>query len=339
MDSISIYGKLYSEIAQSYSVDFFQKKEIYFKHPSVNEHFNIYNNYDVFIEKAKQRGILTEEEKISEAIKNKWWDSNRESQYQMFKKTIDNLLKTRDKLLYLSQKQELDLQIRKTESIYLTYLKQRKDIVGYTIEQYANDKFFDELIFNLSYRDQNLTKRFFEDINEYYDLIEEDTDELRKKFTKKSNNFTNENIKLIAACGFFQNLVYITTEPVEFWGKSITKCSKYQIDLLIYGKMFRKFIEGYSQSGKSIPEYILSDPEKLVQWVDNQSNSKTPTKIKSKKVNSENAVSSFVGATTEDLNNLGVNVEKIGGKSLLQLAREKGGTLEKSDYLHVRENS
>lgn len=339
MEKISVYGRLYSEIAQGYSIDFFNKKNIYFKHSSINEHFNIYNNYDIFIEKARQRGILTEEEKIDEAIKNKWWDGNRESQYQMLKKTIENLFKTRDKLLYLSQKQELDLQIAKTEAIYLTYLKQRKEIIGYTIEQYANDKFFDELIFNLSYKDEILEKRFFEDIDEYYDLIEEDTDELRKKFTKKSNNFTTDNIKLIAASGFFQNLVYVTTEPLDFWGKPIAKCSKYQIDLLVYGKMFRKFIEGYSQSGKSVPEYILSDPEKLVQWIDNQSSSKTSTKIKSKKSNSDNAVSSFVGATQEDLNNLGVNVEKIGGKSLLQLAREKGGTLEKSDYLHVRENS
>ena len=46
-----------------------------------------------------------------------------------------------------------------------------------------------------------------------------------------------------------------------------------------------------------------------------------------------------VGATKEDLDKLGVKVEKLKGKSLLQLAQEKGGTLEKSDYFAARENS
>ena len=50
-------------------------------------------------------------------------------------------------------------------------------------------------------------------------------------------------------------------------------------------------------------------------------------------------VSSTVGATQDDLNKLGVKVEKLKGKSLLELANEKGGTLEKSDYFAARESS
>jgi hypothetical protein len=44
-------------------------------------------------------------------------------------------------------------------------------------------------------------------------------------------------------------------------------------------------------------------------------------------------------STKEDLNKLGIKVEKLQGKGLLQLAQEKGGTLEKSDYFAARENS
>jgi len=50
------------------------------------------------------------------------------------------------------------------------------------------------------------------------------------------------------------------------------------------------------------------------------------------------AVSSFVGATKEDLKEMGVRVEKVkGGKSLLQLARENGGVMQKHEYLNARE--
>jgi len=76
--------------------------------------------------------------------------------------------------------------------------------------------------------------------------------------------------------------------------------------------------------------------------LDDESNkSKTATPNSNSKYNfnkGDNAVSSYVGASADDLEKMGVKIEKIKGKSLLDLAREKGGTLEKSDYLKVREN-
>jgi hypothetical protein len=33
---------------------------------------------------------------------------------------------------------------------------------------------------------------------------------------------------------------------------------------------------------------------------------------------------------------MGVTVEKIGGKSLLEIVKEKGGKLDKADYFNVR---
>jgi hypothetical protein len=108
VDNFAEYAQIYCEIAKGYSIDFFNNNKIYFKHPSLLEHFSIYNNYDVFIESAKKRGLLTEQDKIAEAIKNNWWDSDKESQYQILQKTVENLFKTRDKLLYISQKKELE---------------------------------------------------------------------------------------------------------------------------------------------------------------------------------------------------------------------------------------
>lgn len=338
MENSSEYGKKYSEIVEGYSEFYFKKDKIYLKHLTLNEQFKIYKNYDLIILNAKKRGIQSEKEKIEEAIKNKWWDSNKESEYQILIKTIENLKKTRDKLVYISQKKEIELQLKKIESRYLTYLKERKSLIGFTIEEYSSEKFFDQLVLDLSYKDQNLSVKYFENIDEYYDLEEEDINHIKLEFSKNSNYFSNENLKLISACGFFQNLIYLEYAPFNFWGKPVINCSKYQIDLLIYGKMIKKTIENYSQSGKTLSDHILSDPEKLVNWVDSQNGVSNP-KNNSKMQNSKNAVSSLVGATKEDLDNLGVNIEKIKGKSLLQLAKEKGGTLEKYDYLRARENT
>ena len=99
-------------------------------------------------------------------------------------------------------------------------------------------------------------------------------------------------------------------------------------------------IKSYAENSKPVPEEVLNDPDKFVEWTDNQSQDPA-TRARSKKSRdgSSNLVSSAVGATKEDLDKLGVKVEKLKGKSLLQLAQEKGGTLEKSDYFAARENS
>ena len=85
----------------------------------------------------------------------------------------------------------------------------------------------------------------------------------------------------------------------------------------------------------------MSDPDKFIEWTDNQS--KEPgikSRNKKSKTGGSNMVSSTVGATKEDLDKLGIKVEKLkGNKSLLELAAEKGGTLEKSDYFAARENN
>lgn len=339
MDKNTQFGRIYSEIVRGYSKDFLNKQEIYFKHPTMAEHFLIYSNYDLIIESVSLKGVKTEDEKLKEAIKNDWWSVEKEERFLFFRKNIQNLNKTKNKLLLQSQKEEVDKQIKKSESIFYTYAKERKDIIGYTAEEYAQEKFFDDLILYLSYRDENLSIKYFNNEEEFYDLSEEDNSALRSLYTKYSTCFSLETIKLIAASGFFQNLIYLDTVPNTFWGNPTVKCSKHQIDLLVYGKMFKSTIESYLKNDKPISEEIMSDPDKFIQWFDSLNANNSTVKVKQKKSNSSNVVSSYVGATKEDLNKLGVKVEKLQGKSLLELAESKGGVLEKSDYFKARENN
>jgi hypothetical protein len=178
-----------------------------------------------------------------------------------------------------------------------------------------------------------LTEKAF-DNEDYYYLPIEDVDKIREAYNNTSIIFSFKELKLIAASGFFQNLIYLNDDALGFWGKPASTCTKYQIDLLVYGKMYKNLIKNYAENGKPINDEILEDPEKFIEWIENQSN--TPN-LKSKKQKSgKNVVSSYVGATKDDLNSLGVKTEKIRGKSLLELAAEKGGVLDKDDYLNLR---
>ena len=340
MEKHSEYGRLYSEICRGFSQSLINKDYIYFKHPTLAEHFSIYSTYDLFLKEGKKKGLYSEAEKINEAINNGWWFSDTESKINFLKKTVQNLFKTKDKLLYPSQKEEVEKQIKQNESILITYTKERREIVGYTLEDYASSKMIEELLIFFTYQNQDFTKRLFESREEYYDLNDDRLKNIKNAFDTYSEVFSHDNIKRVAATGFFQNLVYLNDDAHGFWGKAATNCTKYQIDLLLYGKMYKNIIKNYNESGKSVPDDVLNDAEKLVMWIDNQSkDTSIKSRNKKNKSGSSNLISSPVGATREDLDKIGVKVEKLHGKSLLQLAEEKGGVLEKSEYFKARENN
>jgi hypothetical protein len=335
VDKNSEYGRIYSEICRGFSKDLIEKSNVYFKHPTIAEHFSTYSNYDVFISDGRKKGLELEKEKVEEAIKGGWWTSEKESRLNFLRKTVQNLFKTRDKLLLLSQKAEIEKQIKQTEAILITYTKERREIVGYTLEDYANSKLTEELLIFFTYKNSEFTERLFSNRDEYYDLTEGHVDKIKTSFDQYSRVFNNDNIRRIAACGFFQNLVYLNEDANSFWGMPTVKCTKYQIDLLLYGKMYKNMIRSYSENGKPIADQILSDPDTFVEWADSQSGGSSYKNRKQK--SGKNVVSSYVGATQQDLDHLGVKTEKIGGKSLLELAAERGGQLDKNDYLSLRE--
>ena len=340
MEKHSEYGRIYSEICRGFSIDIIEKHNVYFKHPTLAEHFSTYSNYDVFINDGRKKGLESEEEKVKQAIKGGWWTNDKESKINFLKKTIQNLYKTRDKLLYPSQKAEIEKQIKQNEAILITYSKERREIVGYTLEDYASSKLTEELLIFFSYKNNDFTQRLFPDREEYYNLTEDHVEKIKNSFDSYSRIFNSDNIRKIASCGFFQNLVYLNEDAYSFWGKPTIHCTKYQIDLLLYGKMYKNMIRSYAENGKPIPDEILSDPDKFIEWTDNKSrDSGIKSNNKKSKSGSSNMVSSAVGATKDDLDKLGVKVEKLKGKSLLQMAEESGGVLEKSDYFEARENN
>lgn len=338
MDKTSEYGRIYSEICNGFSKELVFDKTVYFKHPTFAEHFTNYSNYDLLIKESIKKGVQTEKDKLEHAIENKWWSKEKESQVLFLNKTIKNLIKTKSKLLYPSQRESIESQIKKNEAILLTYTKERKEIIGYTAEEYASNKLTEQLLIFYTYLDPQFKNKLFTTHEEYYDSQEEFVDKIRNFYHSYTNIFSTENLKRIAACGFFQNLVYLNEECFGFWGKPTYLCTKFQVDLLLYGKMYKNLIKNQAENGKPLNDEILENPDKFVEWTENYS--KEPTKNISKKSKSDNkyAVSSHVGATSQDLEKMGVKVEKIKGKSLLELAKEKGGTIEKSDYLDAREN-
>jgi len=335
------YGKIFTEITNGYSQVTIDGKDYFFKHPSQAENFEIYDRYNSIYAFARSRGIQTEEEKVATAIKGGWWTKQKEDEIENLRELNKSLRQTREKLLYPSQKADIDKQITRNERILVFNNKQRSDAVGYTVEHYAGERFQDETIIQVTYKNKELTERLFSDDNEYYYLSEDIVEKIKKGYNAHSNLITQRSIKCVAACGFFQNLIFVAeTKPSDVWGRAATQCTKYQLDLLIYGKIFKNLIKYRAESGTPLSEEVINSPEKLVDVSEHESGGSATRQetasVSSSDGQSETKVSSFVGATKEDLKAMGVKVAKIGGKSLLDLAKENGGKLDKGQYLDAR---
>ena len=336
-DNPSYIGLIYNQIEEGFSEKIVNKQCLYFRHPTMSEYFTIYSRYNNILKEAQLKGLLTEKEKIQEAIELGAWKEETEKEIYILKTGVKNLNKTRNKLQLPSQKAEIDRLIKTKEAILLTFTRERQSVINYTAEEYASNRFTDEMIFTYLYKNKDLKEKLFNNIYEYNDICDDDLNNIKIAYNTYSEDLTEYNIKLIAASGFFQNMIFIGDQSNSFWGKPVIKCSKYQNDLLVYGKIFRSVIKNKAETGEEIKEEILNDPKLFLHWLDDQN--KTQSKAHGKNKGGSNMVTSFVGATAEDYKKMGITVEKFKGKSILDLAAEKGGVLEKNDYLKVRENS
>lgn len=330
------YGRIFSDISQGYSELIVDGASYFFKHPDQVENFSIYDRYSIILEFARTKGIETEQEAIITAIKGGWWDDKKEFHISSLKNLINSLKQTKERLLYPSQKDDIEKQIVRNEKILISYLKDRRDAIGYTAEQYAGDRFQDETIIKLTYKNRDLTERLFQNENDYYYLSDDIIDKIRKGFQSHSQLLNLDSIKRVSACGFFQNLLFITeSNPVYLWGKPAIDCSRHQIDVLIYGKIIKNLIKYRIESGDPLSDDIINSPEKLVE-ISEARDAGVQKQEPQSSMSSDSKVTAFVGATKEDLKKMGVQIQKIGGKSLLDIVKDKGGKLDKADYLSAR---
>ena len=336
------YGIIYSDIARGFTQKTIDGEDYFFKHPSQAEHFHVYSRYNFILDDARKRGLLTEDEKVRHAINNSWWTTEKENRFLQLRDAIKNLKKTRDNLLLPSQKDQIQAQIDRNNFILVTFIKERNELVGYTAEKYSNERLYDETLLALTFKNREMTERVFSDPAEYYYLSDDSVEKVRNAFHDNSTLFAGDMIKYVAASTFFQNMLYVTNEcdAFHFWGTPASKCTKYQIDLLINAKMYKNAIRAESERGKSLPDDIMCDPVKFVSWYESRLLDINEGSSNSVSYNgSQTAVSSYVGATKDDLKKMGVKVQKIKGKSLLELAAESGGVLEKHQYLNARDGN
>ena len=285
---------------------------------------DIKNHY--YFEKAVSQGLEKREDKIDYLIKEKLWDPEKDKQAQKLEDVLRGMRKTKPKLLLQAQIDSINKDIEKNEIELGKILAEKESIIGFTAEEYAQRR-INEYYMYISILNENGNRLFGED--EFQELDEEQVTEIMTIYSKNNEKFKAEVLKKIALADFFTNIFYLCEDNVfNFYGKPVINLTFYQIEIYSYGRYFKSLIQN---SEDKIPDHIVEDPDKLIEWAQSSKNVK---EVLEKNSGEEAGASSIMGATKEDLAKAGVdkNEDVI---DLSQKAKEQGGRLTMEDMMKL----
>jgi hypothetical protein len=241
---------------------------------------------------------------------------------------VGNLKRQKGKLYLKSQIEALKKEIDKAQQ-KLEKLQAEKDgMMGHTCERFAAKKINEYYMYMSVFKDEELEERKFSS-TEFDELSDKDLISLINVYNQTAGKFDHTVIKRVALSPLFLNFFYLCDDSaVNFYGEPVVHLTFYKTEVFSYGLQFKNIL---SDSKNRPPDEIANDPDKLIEWADANKNAK---EILDKSGEEDGSASSLVGATKEDLEHLGIDMNTE-GVSLEKAAAEKGGSLNMQDLMKL----
>ena len=319
---------VFSEIVEGYSLT---RSELFgdLKIKHINNYdsakTDIKNNY--YFEKAVSQGLPKREEKVEYLIKEKLWDPEKDKEADRLKEMLKGMNRTKSKLFLQAQIDAIKKDIVDNEIKLSNILAEKESVIGFTAEEYANRR-INEYYMHISILDEEGKQLFGE--NEFDELEQDQVNDIMQVYEKNNRKFKAEILKKISLADFFTNIFYLCEDNVfNFYGKPVIDLTFYQIEIYSYGRYFKSIIQN---SEEKIPDHIVEDPDKLIEWAESSKNVKEV--LEKTSGDAESGASSIMGATKQDLAKAGID-ENQDVIDLSQKAQEKGGRLTMEDMMKL----
>jgi len=321
------YKKAFRDIKNGFSEIKVLENFFYLKHLSLEDQVDIDQIYDHYFDEAKSRGVPTNDETLKRLIEEKQWSTKQESLIKQEEDFIDNLNKQK-KVLYLkSEIQRVNTDIESGQKRLYDLKNTKASFFNRTAESYAEERVNDFYILKCLYKDKSLSKPAFEE--DRFDNIDSETLTcIIKQYSEVYKNINDNTIQYLVLQDFFNLYMPFAENPTEFFGKSVCELTYNQVKLLIYSRFFKNVF----QQNDKMPQDIKNDPDKIIDYVNANENAK---KVIENKNNKENQASSIVGATSEDLEYVGLKTKGQKTLSLADEAKKKGGSLSMDDMMKI----
>ena len=322
---------MFIDILKGYSLSYYKSNKLYFKHNTSFDSGEIDHLKQEFIEKAKRNGLPTEDQKEEYLISESIWSKESNEKIKKLKSDISTLRQTKSKLFKSDDINEFNKQIDEKKLELITLTVERKDLLGFTVEDYANKKINEYYMFNSLFKDKNLKDRYFSE-QEFDELENKDISEILTIYNDINKNFVETNLKKISLSSYYLSLFNLCDENAyNLYGKPIVYLTFYQMEIFGYARYFKNALS--EAKHKPANEYY-EDPEKLIEWLESSKNvEEVLNKSENNLSKTEGAIAtSIVGAKKEDLAKIGKDENSV---SLHKEAQKKGGTLSMEDLMKM----
>ena len=317
------------DILKGYSKTYLNDKTIYIKHMDSLSSGEVDIKKEEFYNKALKNKLPSLVDQEAYILKEELWSEEKNKEIKKIKEYVIGLRKTKLKLFREEELISINEQINNEEKKLLNLNLEKKELIGFTAEDYANKKINEYYMYISMYKDSHLKENFFSE-NEFDELEYIDITKLVQIYNNKLAFYNDKNLKKISLLNTHLTLFNISDDnPYYMYGKSVIHLTFYQIEIFGYAKYFKNQL---SYSKHKPPDEYFEDPEKLIEWLES---SKNLEELLEKGSNSkaDTVSTSIIGATKEDLKKAGLNESNT--ISLADEAKKKGGTLTMEDLMKL----
>ena len=323
----SKYKKAFRDIKNGFSEIKVLENFFYLKHLSLEDQVDIDQVYDYYFDQAKNRGVPTNDETLKRLIEEKQWSSRQESLIKQEEDFIENLQKQKKSLYLKSEIQRVNADVELGQKRLYDLKNTKAAFFNRTAESYAEERVNDFYILKCLYKNKELTKLAYEE-DQFDDIDSETLTCIIKQYSEVYKNINDNTIQYMVLQDFFNLYMPFAENPTEFFGKSVCELTYNQIKLLIYSRFFKNVF----QQNDKMPQDIKNDPDKIIDYVNANENAKKTIESKN---NKDNQATSIVGATSEDLEYIGLKSKGQKTLSLADEAKKKGGSLSMDDMMKI----
>lgn len=324
MDSKN-YRRLLKEIVDGYSAYYVGDKKRYVKHQALSDVVDFELVYDLHYERARERGLPPEAEILEQLAKDEIWQKKDEIEIEKQQFYIESLQKNKKNLYLSSAISQINEQIEEGQKKLEEMLEEREGLISNSCEKYATNRANDFYMFSSFFRDKDLEEPIYSQ-DEFEHMEAKKVSELVGVYNGFHVKFKEENIQSLVLQDFYKIYYSFSESCSDFFGKPIIQLTNFQLNLIIYTRIFKNIFEQY----EDIPDKIKKDPGALLDFANS---SEAREDIKKKMTQDGGGGSSVVGATSEDMAELGL--EASSANSIQKAAKEKGGSLSMQDLMDL----
>jgi hypothetical protein len=323
--STPAYRKNLVEIIDGSSTAFVKNKRVFIKHKNVSDVVDYEIIYDNLFERARSKGLPTNEEILEDLDAGEIWTKADEEYINTQKSFIEGLKLSKSSLFLDSAIRSINNQLEEAETDLIIHLSKKNSLVQNSAETYASNRANDYYILGSFFKDKDAREPLYTE--EEFEYLDGATlSEVIQRYNEFNGRFAEEQIMELVIQDFYKIYYSFSDTATDFFGKPVAKLTNFQLNLIIYTRIFKNIFEEH----QDIPERMKKDPNALLDFA---SSADSREKARSSLNKENSAGASVIGATKEDMNVLGLNTDTQ--KSMNQAVKDKGGSLSMKDLMDL----